>query len=204
MHFRKPATWKSSKFQIWSGQPSSVCVQFHIKIDQTLNKEKGSQKDAPELSTATCQHWGDWPTGWGSVAGGKMIACSQRACVWEYATGITNEQLCHAFPIFLMGLGSLQSYEKHYPPINSKGESPIQENRRNLNTHLCEHTNTHLLMPQKFSLHQTSDRCQSIQHSMYMWQSCICLSSFLSFSVLFDIFLERRVQRWREMMLFKK
>lgn len=124
-----------------------------------------------------CQHWGDWL---GIRCRGKMIACSQRACVWEYATSITNEQLCHAFPIFLMGLGSLQSYEKHYPPVNSKGESLIQVDRRNLRqTPTYASTQTHIYWClYKYTLHQTSDRCQSIQHSMYMWQSCICLSSF--------------------------
>ncbi len=131
---------------------------------------------------------------------GVRWSLAAKGHVCEYATGITNEQLCHAFPIFLMGLGSLQSYEKHYPPINSKGESPIQVERRNLRqtpTYMCTQTHIYWYL-YKYMLHLTSVRCQSIWHSMYMWQFCICLSKILV------IFLERRVQRWQEMMLFKK
>lgn len=153
-------------------------------------------------------HWGDWSSGCGSVAGGKMITCRQRD-VWVYATGITNEQLCHAFPIFLMGLGSLQSYEKHNPPIKSTGESPTQVDRGNLrqtpayvstHIHIYWSLQTYIASNMRWMpMHPTINVYLTVMHLLVLLQRFFVLLLSVS-SVTF----EKRVQRWQEIMLCKR
>lgn len=124
----------------------------------------------------------------GDLLQGVRWSLAARGHVCEYVTGITNEQLCHAFPIFLMGLGSLQSYEKHYPPINSTGESPTQVDRGNLRqtpTYVSTQTQIYWCPYLRTNLR----RMQMQQQSMYIWQSCICSFYFKDSSCYFQFLL---------------
>lgn len=132
---------------------------------------------------------------------GVRWSLAAKGHVCEYATGITNEQLCHAFPIFLMGLGSLQSYEKHYPPINSKGESPIQVERRNLRqTPTYMSTQTHIywcLYKYVASYFRQMPKHPTFNVYVTVLHLLVFLQRFLSFFL-------RGEYRYQKMMLFKK
>lgn len=115
--------------------------------------------------------------------------------------GITNEQLCHAFPIFLMGLGSLQSYEKHYPPINSTGESPTQVDRGNLRqtpTYVSTQTQIYWCLQtylrtnlRRIQMHPTINVYLTVMHLLVLLQRL-----FLLFSVSSDTFEKRDDRKW--------